>query len=171
MAIARTVKEYLDQLAVPYDVILHSRSQTNCESARYSKVAAECVAKPVVLEDDDGYVMAVIPASDRVRLPVLSRLLQRPLHFAKEVELGALFQDCHLGALPPIGHVYGIETVCDVDLSRKSDVYFEAGDHEELIHVKGKDFPTLMRGARMAHFAEPAGDSDTPYSKTWDSEP
>jgi len=79
--------------------------------------------------------------------------LQRNLGLATENELAGLFKDCELGAIPPIGPAYGIEIVVDDSLLQEDDVYFEAGDHEELIHVSGKQFQDLVAGARHGHFS------------------
>jgi Ala-tRNA(Pro) deacylase len=35
------------------------------------------------------------------------------------------------------------------------DVYFEAGDHEDLIHVSAENFQKLMSGAEHASFSKP----------------
>ena len=37
----------------------------------------------------------------------------------------------------------------------QSDVYFEAGDHEELIHVSADNFQKLMHNAEHASFCKP----------------
>jgi Ala-tRNA(Pro) deacylase len=75
------------------------------------------------------------------------------LGLATESELVGLFKDCEIGAIPPIGPAYGIETVVDDSLLQENDVYFEAGDHEELIHVSGKQFRDLVAGARYGRFS------------------
>jgi Ala-tRNA(Pro) deacylase len=36
------------------------------------------------------------------------------------------------------------------------DVYFEAGDHEDLIHVSADNFQKLMSNAEHASFSKPA---------------
>ncbi len=41
----------------------------------------------------------------------------------------------------------------DDSLLQENDVYFEAGDHEELIHVSGKQFHDLVVGARHGRFS------------------
>jgi len=40
-------------------------------------------------------------------------------------------------------------------LARQDDVYFEAGDHMKLVHMKGDDFGILMRDATPAGFGNP----------------
>ena len=79
-----------------------------------------------------------------MNLGELHRQLNRNLGLATESELGGLFSDCEVGALPAMGPAYGLETVVDDELAEQPDIYFEAGDHEQLIHVSAEAFHTLM---------------------------
>ena len=83
----------------------------------------------------------------------LRKELNRELHLAEEEEIGTLFPDCEVGAIPPLGPAYGIETFLDQSVSTLANVYFEAGDHEELIHVSGEAFQTLLSGVRQGYYS------------------
>ena len=111
------------------------------------------LAKSVVLEDDEGFVMAVLPSTCHVRLGVLSRELNRPLRLATEAQLRDLFADCETGAIPPVGLAYGIPTIVDERLAQVPQVYFEAGDHEQLIRMDREQFTALMEHVGHARFA------------------
>ena len=154
MGIAMTLKDYLAQSDFSFEVIPHAKSHNSIQSAKLANVPADCVAKSVILEDDDGYLMAIVPCSHHVKLGALSRELHRKLRLASELELYDLFKDCELGAIPPLGSVYGIQTVVDEALMEKPEVYFEAGDHEELIHVDGQAFRAMMAGAARGRFSQ-----------------
>ena len=52
------------------------------------------------------------------------------------------------GAVPPIGDAYGLEVIFDDCLNECGDVYFEAGDHMDLVRVGAIDFRDLMGNAR-----------------------
>jgi Ala-tRNA(Pro) deacylase len=147
MGIAITLKEYLSRMGTEYEVLSHPHTATALEAAQAARVPGDCLAKAVVLEDANGYVMAVVPSTHQVRLGALSRQLKRDLHLARENELASLFKDCELGAMPPIGLAYGMETVVAEELAQEPEVWFEAGDHEALVHVSGTEFRTLMSGA------------------------
>ena len=41
----------------------------------------------------------------------------------------------------------------EADVGIRPDIYFEAGDHEELIHMTGEQFMRLMTGAEKHHFS------------------
>ena len=50
---------------------------------------------------------------------------------------------------------YGVDVVVDMELFMQPDVYFEAGDHEDLIHVSAENFQKLMSSAEHASFSKP----------------
>ena len=56
-------------------------------------------------------------------------------------------------AVPPIGFAYGVDTVWDTSLGDKESVWFEAGDHESLVHLSGRQFHELMAPAERGQFS------------------
>lgn len=151
--IAKTVVDCLQQSRLPYDVLAHPRSVCTRATADRSGVPAERVAKAVVLADEKGYVMAVLPGSRYVNVKTLSRKLRRNLQIVGEDRLPSVFSDCERGAIPPLGPAYGMETIVDDGLVGQPEVYFEAGDHEELIRVSGEQFLSLLSQARHGQFS------------------
>ena len=63
MAIAPTFQKYLIAKNVVYDVVAHEPTKSSMRTAETCGVSADCVAKAVVLRDEYGYVLAVLPAS------------------------------------------------------------------------------------------------------------
>ena len=144
MGIAASVQDYLTREHVQFDTITHAHTRDSARTAQSASVPGDRVAKCVLLEDDNGYLMAVIPATHRVDLGAIHKELNRELGLATERELADLFKDCEPGAIPPLGQAYGIDMVVDRSLVDTPDVYFEAGDHRSLIHVSGGDFLKLV---------------------------
>jgi Ala-tRNA(Pro) deacylase len=144
MSIAAMVQTRLSEAGIPYDIIEHPRTSNSSHTAQAAHVPGECLAKSVVLEDGERYLMAVIPAAHSVDLGALHRQLGREIGLATEQEVTRLFADCDPGAVPPLGPVYGIETILDEAFVDAEDVYFEGGDHCALVHVSGSDFLKLM---------------------------
>jgi Ala-tRNA(Pro) deacylase len=128
-------------------------SSSSRETAHQAHVPPERVAKPVLLEDERGYVMAIVPASHRVDLERLSEQLHRDLALAKEREIAALFHDCDRGAMPPVGGPYRVPTVYDDALAGCPEIYFEAGDHEDVVHLPGAEFLRLLEGSLHGRFS------------------
>ncbi len=155
MTMAITLRHYLDELGVEYEVVAHPYAETGLDTAEVAHIPPDKLAKSIILEDEGGYLMAVCPASRRIKLGELYREINRRLEFADENELADMFGDCVLGAVPPVGDLYGIDVVVDTDLFMQPDVYFEAGDHVDLIHVSDDNFQKLMSNAEHASFSKP----------------
>lgn len=154
MAIARTVQNYLDSHHIPYDVIRHRPAVSSMKTAAAAHVPGNQLAKSVLLKDDTGYVMAILPSTHRIELGRLHRELHRPLGLATEHEVSEMFRDCDTGAIPALGPAYGIATVVDAALAAQSEIFFEAGDHEELIHVSGRAYEDLLAQAQHGHISQ-----------------
>ena len=155
MPIATTLKSYLDSHEVQYSSVAHPHTESAVDSAKSAHVPPHQMAKAVVLEDSAGFIVAVLPSSNRLNLGWVNEELERDLKLATEVELKALFKDCETGAVPALSNAYGLKVIWDDQLKHASDIYIEAGDHEHLIHLLGEDFRQLM--ARLPHSVISAG--------------
>jgi Ala-tRNA(Pro) deacylase len=153
MMMAPNLQDFLAEQQVAYEVIAHPHTSSSMETAEAAHVPGDRVAKGVLLEDDGGYLLAVVPSTHHVEVGVLGRQLHRSLRLATELELKALFGDCELGAVPPVGEPYGLTSVVEDELSAQPEVYFEAGDHEHLIRLTQAEFARLMSSATMTHFS------------------
>jgi Ala-tRNA(Pro) deacylase len=156
MTIARSVETYLKSHAIHYELVNHSRTLSAMSTARVAHVPGHQLAKSVLLEDESGYLMAVIPSTHRIDLGKLHHQLNRLLGLAIEREVTTLFSDCDPGAIPAIGSAYRIETIIDDSLLAQPEVYFEAGDHEALVHMSGRAFGALMAGVPHGQFSHQA---------------
>lgn len=154
MSVSRHLSSYLDERGARYEVCTHAYSRSSAETARTANVMPSLLAKSVILEDESGYVMAVIPADRSVLVGELARLLGRKeLRLADEERIVALFGDCDRGAVPSVGMAWGIETIVDDELEENDVVYMEAGDHERLLRLSRDDFHALMDGQRHARIS------------------
>ncbi len=152
MAIAPTFQRYLDQKVI-YDVIAHEPTMSSMRTAQACHVPGDCLAKGVLLRDDTGYMLAVLPATHYVRMHDLRLQFGKDVEFACEGEIDELFQDCAPGAVPPIGECYGLDPIVDDTIDGQGDVYLEAGDHTTLVHLSHAQFAKLTADARHASFS------------------
>lgn len=153
MSIAPQLKQHLDEAHADYELIEHTPTKSSLESATASSVPAEKLAKAVLLDTEDDYLLAVLPSDRRVELSELRSELGRKPRLAGEEEIKSVFKDCDVGAIPPVG--YGIKTIVDASLEQQPDVYFEAGDHQSLVHMNQDQFMGVIKGAQHGQFAEP----------------
>lgn len=153
MSIAITLQNFLSGQGIDYDTVTHAHTFSSIDTAHAAHVPGNLVAKAVLLEDAQGYVVAVVPATHKLELGMLHNQIDRNLALAPEREVGEIFKDCELGAIPALGTAYGLDTVCEESLLEAPHVYLEAGDHEHLIHLTGEQFRRVMDTARHAHIS------------------
>jgi len=155
MSVPSHLSSYLEQRGTRYEICMHGHSRSSAETARSAHVPPSQLAKSVILQDDDGCVMAVLPADRLLMVGEFSRLVGRyKLRLADEAQVARLFEDCEPGAVPPIGMAWGIETIVDDELETTDVVYMEGGDHERLLRMSHEQFHDLMRAQPHGSFSE-----------------
>ncbi len=147
MSISQTVDRFLKEKDVNYQIRHHHHTGSTLESAYSAHVPSHQIAKGVLLRDDQGYVLAVLPGDRNLDLETLRYATERPLALASEEELSDVFDDCAVGAVPAIGPAYGLETLVDERLLEETGLYFEGGGHKELVYVEKPEFMKLMESA------------------------
>jgi len=153
MTMAPRVERCLAEQKVEHRVIDHMATPTASEAAQATHISGDRIAKAVALRDGDGFMLAVLPASHHVSLELVGAALGRAVELATEAEASALFPDCDVGAIPPLGQLYGVEVIVDESLTSLSQINFEGGDHRSLVQVSGEDFWALMSSAQRANFS------------------
>ncbi len=155
MTIAATLEKYLDEKSVDYEVLTHRHTEDSLRTAEAAHLTGDKLAKAVVLRDEDGYMVAVIPATFKLKMALVREFTGRArLAMAEEDALAHLFEDCEFGAVPAVAAAYGLEAVWDETLAYAETVYFEGGDHASLVRVGGVDFQRLMGEDRQAFLGE-----------------
>ena len=153
MGMSITLREYLDDRNVEYDLVHHPRTFTSMETAAAAHIAGDKLAKAVMVEDEHGYLTVVIPSTHHLHFGALREQLGHPFGLATEEEISRLFDDCEVGSCPALGQAYGLMVLVDEALFDQDEIYFEAGDHTELVHMSGQDFEALMTQAGHGHFS------------------
>jgi Ala-tRNA(Pro) deacylase len=146
LAINERLKNLLARWEVRVELLRHRATFTSQETAHSSHVPGRCFTKVVVLRDENGaYLMAVVPACERVDLDAVALVSgRRDLTLATEGEMRRLFPDCEPGAEPPFGHLYGMPMFVDARLANE-DIYFPVGNHHEVARLRYETFAQLAR--------------------------
>ena len=146
MPILRKLKEILDQAKIPYEVYNHPSAYTAQEIAASQHIPGREMAKVVILKIDSSLVMAVVPASKLVSIAMVkSSLACRQATLATEDEFASRFPECEIGAMPPFGTLFGLPVYVDPALEQDETVFFNAGNHQQTVRLKYRDFKELVK--------------------------
>jgi Ala-tRNA(Pro) deacylase len=141
------VASYLEQQGVAHEVVEHPTRYSAAADARAAGLDPDDAAKTILLRDDDGYRLAVIPASQRLDLHKLRDLLGAgsSLRLAAENEIAADFDSFEVGAVPPFGPLLPAPEVVDRRLLEHDRVLCSGGDHRHGVMIDPREIVRLAQ--------------------------
>lgn len=140
------LKKYLDENKVKYVSIKHSEAFTAQEIAASAHIPGNELAKTVMLNIEEKMAMAVVPATYHVDFRLLERETGASrVSLATEDSFKEIFPDCELGAMPPFGNLYDMDVYVAKSLTDDEEIFFNAGNHTELIRMSYKDYEKLVK--------------------------
>ncbi len=146
------LQEFLDRNQVKYISIKHSPAFTAQEIAASAHIPGQEVAKTVVVKLDGELALVVLPAPEMVRMEHLkAETGAQRVELASEEEFRDRFPDCEVGAMPPFGNLYGMDTYVEKSLTGDEEIAFNGGTHTELVKMAFSDYrslaqPKILRG-------------------------
>jgi Ala-tRNA(Pro) deacylase len=149
------IKDMLEKRGVAYESLHHRVAFTAQEVAQSEHISGDCLAKVVVVMADDRPVELILPASRRVVLDRVRKVLgANAIRLASEAEMERIFTDCETGAIPPFRHWKEVPVLMDASMSNAQDLVFQAGTHEDAIRLKFQQWFALVN-PRVEFFAVP----------------
>ena len=143
---AKIIKEFLDQNNIKYLSIKHSRAFTAQEIAASAHIHGKRIAKTVILKVDGKLIFTVLPATYKVDFEMLKEALgAENVRLANEQEFKDKCPGCEVGAMPPMGNLYNIQTYVAASLVEDEEIAFNAGTHTELIKMNYNDYEKLVK--------------------------
>ncbi len=154
MAKMTDLLRYLKSNKIEFQVMEHDPAFSAHDVAAVAHVPESEMAKAVLLKIDDHFWMAVLRSDQRINEQMIRRVFgARLVHLAHEEDLGMLFPDCQIGAMPPFGNLYGLPVLVEESLAEDEEIVFNACTHTKSIRMKFKDFRRLAKPV-IAGFAE-----------------
>lgn len=145
--IPRSVKKYLKDHKVDYELIAHTPAYTASETAQAAHVPGRRLAKVVMVKLDNRLAMALLPAHLRLDMDLMKESARaKTADLAHEYEFNNTFKDCEVGAMPPFAELYddSMEVFIADSLAHEKWIAFNCGTHSELIKMRVKDLLKLI---------------------------
>jgi len=138
---ADAIAGFLEGAGVAFELVEHEPVMSAPAEAHAAHLPPEQVAKTIVLHDGGAYVIAAIPAVERLDLHKLRELLgaTRQLRLASEAEIARDFPSLEVGAIPPFGPMVPAAEVIDSALAAQPRILCPAGDHRHSVLLDPRD--------------------------------
>jgi aspartyl-tRNA synthetase len=138
------IKNALDTGTVEYTVMEHEPVNTCEEAAKARGTELSQGTKALVMKADAKYIMAILPGNKELDMERLKRITQ-----AKSLALANAKQvkdvtGCNIGAVPPFGNLFNIETFADSAITQNELIAFNAGSNKRSIKMRVKDLFKLV---------------------------
>ena len=145
------LEAYLKENVVQFETHHHAVAYTAQEVAESEQVSGKLMVKVVMAFADGKMVMLAVAAPKHVSLIKAAEATgAKDVRLAHEEEFAAAFPDCEVGAMPPFGNLYGMPVYVDDELAQDETIVFNAGTHQDTIHMKYADFERLVKPSQVS---------------------
>ena len=144
------ILEFLAEQDIAFESLPHAPAFSAQKLAKYLHVKGGEVAKAVLLHAPDGYVLAVLPATQHVDTERVAEALGGPVRLADDDEIAQVFRDCEWGVVPPFGTLYGLPVLLEESITPETLMVFETTTHAEAVRMLCRDFEKLERPRRLS---------------------
>jgi Ala-tRNA(Pro) deacylase len=145
MEIPKRLIDCLNENNVTYEILHHPEAVTAQRSAQAEHIKGRHHAKVVMIKSGGQHLMMVLPADHQIDLEKVEKTIGKVVSFDKEEEFKSLFADCAIGAMPPLGNLYGLPTYIDRHLAEQDYIVFEAGTHTHAIKLSYRDYEKIVK--------------------------
>lgn len=151
MAISKKLQSLLEQSKTDFEAIEHKVVYTGFDLAQTTKAALGEVLKTVLVKGEQGYTLAVLPASRMLDFKKLAKALNsKKLDIAKEAVMKKDFS-VEPGSMTPFGVLYQLPVLLDKSALKAKTVVARAGSFQDSVRLKVRDLVALA-SAQMADF-------------------
>ena len=158
MPISRKLIDFLEKNKVKYTPLKHRTVYTAYDKAQTLRLPEKIIGKTLVLKIDKNLAVVLIPANknlDKNKLKKVAKALPtgrqvRNLGFVSEKIMKNQLKGVKVGAIPPFGNLWGLETFIDKSLINQPKIIVNSGDYTWSIKISPaalkKIIPDLVIG-------------------------
>ncbi|MCX6740606.1 MAG: YbaK/EbsC family protein [Candidatus Parcubacteria bacterium] len=148
MPIPKQITNYLDKRDAKYAIVTHKKVYTAYDAAQTLKKKLDEIVKNLLIKTDKGFVLVLLPASKRLDLKQLKKLMNSKGKGVKTVEIpkeGAMVRLLKVkpGALSAFGRLHALEVYMDKNLRKVKKAIFSSGSFTESFEMAMKEFEKL----------------------------
>ncbi len=156
MPLPKRVEAYLAKAQKTFEHLSHKTVYTAYDLAQTLQRNLTEIGKTLLVKADKAYVLVVIPASARLNLDKLKKMLKaKTVSLAPEKIMVKVLR-VKAGALTAFGGLHKLQIVVDKSLLKTKEVILQAGSFTDSIRMKVKDFIELEK-AKLGNIAGVGG--------------
>lgn len=146
MTASKRLTAYLRKNKISYKTAKHASAVTTQEVAAAQHVPGHMMVKSVVAKIDGKPALAVVQAPQMVNFSKLKAAAgAKKAELATEKEIAAWIPECEVGAMTPLGPLYGLPVYADASLEGEANIVFNAESHTDTVRIAFRDFRRAVK--------------------------
>jgi Ala-tRNA(Pro) deacylase len=148
MPIPKQIISYLDKRGAKYGIVTHRKVYTAYDAAQTLKKKLDEIVKNLLIKTDKGFVLVLLPASKRLDLKQLKKLMNAQGKGIKTVAIpdeSAMVRLLKVkpGAMSAFGRLHDLEVYMDKNLRKAKKVILSSGSVTDSLEMAMKEFEKL----------------------------
>ena len=155
MSIPSKIINFLDKNKAKYEIIKHRTVYTAFDKAATLRVTPKIIGKTLVVKLDKNPALILIPASknlDKQKLKKIAKI--KSIDFIKEAWMKKNLKGIKIGAVPPFGNLWKLQTFVDRGLTQNPKIIINGGEYTFSIKIKAGDMKKLIPDLMMGNFSK-----------------
>lgn len=149
---------YLNSLFINYLIFEMTGNQTVDEAAKRMGIAPHAILRPVLLADDLGQVMAILPSDYFLDFNLFCKKLDRDLvPLTKEEEQNFIYKN-GFQCLYPLPEAFAVQGIVEDSVLAHELIYLHDAEGHAMIGMKQEEFAKFLQHSTHISFAIPASD-------------
>jgi len=150
MPVPKQIINYLDKRGAKYAIVTHKKVYTAYDAAQTLRRKLDEIAKNLLVKTNKGFVLVLLPASKRLDLKKLKKLMNAKGKGIKKIEIpkeGVMVRIFKIkpGALGAFGSVHELEVYMDKNLQKVKKAIFPTGSFTDSVEMAMKEFEKLEK--------------------------
>ena len=154
--IPQKIIKFLQKAKVKYEIIKHRIVYTAYDKAKTLRIPEKIVGKSLIFKMGGKLAIALIGANKNLDLQRIKKLTKiKKLDFVSEKVIKNKFKGMRVGAVPPLGGLWGISTFIDKSLMNQPKIIINSGDYNFSIKINGVSLKKIVPDLIVGSFCKP----------------
>jgi len=155
MPVPKRLIKFLDSAKIKYETIKHRTVYTAFDKAATLKVTPKIIGKTLVVKLDKNPALVLISANKNLDKQKLKKIAKaKSIDFIKETWMKKNLKGIKIGAVPPFGNLWKLQTFLDRGLAQNPKIIVNSGEYTFSIKIKAGDIKKLIPDLVMGNFSK-----------------
>jgi len=155
MPVPKRLIKFLEKNKTKYEIIKHRTVYTAFDKAATLRVTPKIIGKTLLVKLDKNPALVLIPANknlDKQKLKKIAKI--KSIDFIKEAWMKKNLKGIKIGAIPPFGNLWKLQTFLDRGLAQNQKIIINGGNYTFSIKIKTGDMKKLIPDLVMGNFSK-----------------